>query len=167
MPLFDLRWRRLMMTVRGIFPGTLHKPPSILFRENELDHVRRLSEKSLSEFRKIASKLQSKHDHYEAKLLEISGETLRLIDESGLQHKDFSGGYYPNFMMKVNHGKDLTFGTKWQETLRDKPLYPGRLLKESPHTALVMDELTPTLAGGIRPDKTIVLQKEVCKIFTE
>ena len=136
---------------------------NIIFQENELYQVQRLREKSLPEFRIIAMRLRSKLEHFDEKLMEIARNTLQLIDESGLQAMDFSGSYYPNYMMKVNQGKDPTFGTKWQETLRDKPLYPGRLLKESPHSATVIDKLAPSLADAFDQTKQLFFRKKFAR----
>ncbi len=135
----------------------------ILFNENEIDHVQRLKEKSLAEFGNIASKLQSKLENESKKLKTVALKTLQLIDESGIQHKDFSGSYYPNYMLKAAQDKELKFDTKWQETLLDKPLYPKRLLKESAHSAAVLDELAPSLAAAFEETKRIYFRKKFIK----
>jgi ATP-dependent exoDNAse (exonuclease V) beta subunit len=135
----------------------------ILFNENELDHVQRLKEKSLAEFGKIAARLQSKLENISKELKTIAKNTLQLIDESGLQHKDFSGRYYPKFMLKVVENKELKFDAKWQESIRDKPLYPKRLLKESAQSASVMDELAPSLATAFDETKQLYFRKKFIK----
>ncbi|MBT8274766.1 MAG: UvrD-helicase domain-containing protein [Bacteroidia bacterium] len=132
----------------------------ILFKENELDHVQRLKDKSLPEFRKIASKLQSELESITLQIKEKALEILELIDESGLQFTDFNRSSYPNHMLKLAEGNDPKFDAKWQETLRDKPLYPAKLLKESAHSATVIDEITPALADAFDQTKQLSFRKK-------
>lgn len=141
----------------------ISRAAGILFNENELQNVTRLKEWSLARFNNIRSRLLAALSKTEDQLNKIASETLQLIEESGLEHSDFTGGYYPNFIMKIQSGKDVDYSRKWQETLREKPLYPGRLLKEAPHSAAVIDELAPEFAGVFDEIKSLYFRKKLIR----
>lgn len=137
----------------------ISRAAGILFNENELPNVERLKTWSLARFNKIRSRLRTALSEVVSQLQQLAGDTLQLIDESGLEHRDFSGSYYPNYLKKVLDGTDLRFGSKWQEALRDKPLYPTRLLKEAPQSASTIDELAHQFADVFDQTKTIYFRK--------
>jgi len=121
------------------------KTAGLLFNENETIPINKLREKSLDDFLDFRIQLKKKREALLKELKRIASETLQLIDEAGLQFMDFSGSFYPKFMAKIAAGNfAVTLNTKWQEQLGEKPLYPGRVLKESPEIAATLDELAPT-----------------------
>jgi len=120
------------------------KTSSLLFNENDSDQIKTLKEKSLDDFIKFRKQLKEKRKVFETEIIKISNETLQLIEEAGLEFTDFSSGYLPKHFQNLANGKfDLNFKTKWQETMGEKPLYPGRVKKDTPELALVIEELVP------------------------
>ena len=131
------------------------KTAGLLFNENDTLHINKLKEKSLDDFLDFRKELKKKRAALSNDLKKIAAETLQLIEESGLQFVDFSGSYYPKFMDKIVAGDfNLNLSAKWQEQLGEKPLYPGRVLKDSPEAAATLDELEPTFTINFEKIKT-------------
>src|SRR5690606_20971470 len=86
----------------------------------------------------------------------IASQTLQLIAESGLQFDDFSGKYLPKHFENLSLGKyDLNFSAKWQDTMGERPLYPGRV---SSAIGAIIDELTPIFITNFQQTKSLVFQ---------
>lgn len=134
----------------------------ILLNENDIPYVSLLKEKSLSDFVKLSVKLKTKNKEFSNEIEALASKMLRLIDESGLQFEDFSNKSLPNYFKNLtNPVKKVSFGLKWQETMGDKPLYPTRVVKESPHLAPVIDELTPQFITAFEETKRLVFQQKL------
>ncbi|MCB0468457.1 MAG: UvrD-helicase domain-containing protein, partial [Aequorivita sp.] len=128
----------------------------LLYDENDSAHVSNLKQKSLDDFLEFKKQLLKKKKVLSGKIETIAAETLQLIDESGLQFDDFSGSYLPKHFQNLATGRyDLNFGAKWQETMGEKPLYPGRV---SAAIGGIIDELTPTFIANFQQTKSSVFQ---------
>ncbi len=128
----------------------------LLYDENESGHVSILKQKSLEDFLEFKKQLILKKKKLSEAIETIASETLQLIDESGLQFDDFSGSYLPKHFQNLSIGRyDLNFGAKWQETMGEKPLYPGRV---SAAIGGIIDELTPNFIANFQQTKALVFQ---------
>ncbi len=135
------------------------KSSGLLFNENDSVQIEMLKEKTLDDFIKFRKQLKAKRKVLENKITTVAKETLRLINEAGLEFTDFSGGYYPKFLDKIAVGNfDANLDRKWQETLDEKPLYTGKILKSKPEIAAVLDELQPLFVKAFE-DVKILLPK--------
>ena len=133
----------------------------ILFSENDSAVVNGFRELSLDDFITIENWLRSGIEDLSQSIEHIAKQTLQLIEESGLQHNDFSGGYFPKYFVNLLEGKTDRYEGKWQQELTDKPLYPGRVLKKDPHTAQVMDELASQFAEAFQQSKDLVFRRRL------
>ncbi|QQX77712.1 MULTISPECIES: UvrD-helicase domain-containing protein [Aequorivita] len=128
----------------------------LLYDENESGHVSLLKQKSLEDFLAFKKQLILKKKELSEAIEAIASETLQLIAESGLQFDDFSGSYLPKHFQNLSIGRyDLNFGAKWQETMGEKPLYPGRV---SAAIGGIIDELTPNFIENFQQTKALVFQ---------
>jgi len=134
----------------------------VLLNENDIPYVSLLKEKSLSDFVKLSVKLKTKSKDLSEEIKTLASKMLQLIDESGLQFEDFNNKSLPNYFKNLTTPvKKVSFGLKWQETMRDKPLYPTRVVKETPHLAAVIDQLTPQFITAFEETKRVVFQQKL------
>ena len=82
----------------------ISRAAGILFNENELPNVERLKTWSIARFNKIRSRLRTALSEVVSQLQQLAGDTLQLIDESGLEHRDFSGSYSPITLKRFSMG---------------------------------------------------------------
>ena len=136
------------------------KTSGLLFNENDSLHIEKLKEKSLDDFIKFRKHLKGKKSSLKKGLIKIAKETLQLIEEAGLEFSDFNSSYLPKHFQNLANGKfDLNFKTKWQETMGEKPLYPGRIKKDTPELAIIIDELEPVFAENLKKTKELAYQE--------
>lgn len=131
----------------------------ILFSENDNAQVENLKKKTLDDFIQYTIKIKNAKHEYSTQLVAIASEVLRLIEESGLQAEDFSNKSLPAYFGNLKSGNSVNFNLKWQESLGEKPLYPGRVLKDSPHVAETIDELTPRFIDAFETTKALYFKK--------
>ena len=128
----------------------------LLYDENNSGHVSVLKEKSLEDFLEFKKQLVLKKKLLSQKIESIASQTLQLIEESGLQDDDFSGGYLPKHFQNLSVGRyDVNFSAKWQETMGKKPLYPKRV---SAAIGGIIDELTPHFIVNFQQTKELVFK---------
>ena len=138
------------------------KASSLIFDEKEYSHVSNLREKSLADFIKFKRKLIKQRHELSEEIKEVAEKTLELINESGLEHSDFSRGSFPGYMLKLSTGKfEVKFGLQWQNTLKDKPMYTATTLKNAPHVAETIDELLPQFVANFEATKEMVFQLQL------
>lgn len=128
----------------------------LLYDENESDHVFELKQKSLEDFLEFKKQLILKRKNLSDEIESVASQTLQLIEESGLQFDDFSNGYLPKHFQNLATGRyDLNFGTKWQESMGEKPLYPTRVPLD---IRAIIDTLTPRFIADFQQTKDLVFQ---------
>lgn len=129
---------------------------SLLFNENDLFYVNQLKEKTLKDFRVLKTELLKKIAITENKIVETAEKTLNLISEAGLEYSDFSGSYFPKFLINLKNKKfDLNFETSWQTNLIEGvKLYPKT--KVTDDVAQTIEDLQPTLANAFTNTKQAV-----------
>jgi len=131
----------------------------IILSENDAPHLAKLKDKSLQDFLEFKKGVAAKRLLLSEKIKITASETLQLIEEAGLQFDDFSNGYLPkHFQHLASENFTVNFGAKWQETLKDKPLYPGRVVKETPEIIPIIVELAPVFAVNFETTKQWVFQ---------
>jgi ATP-dependent exoDNAse (exonuclease V) beta subunit len=129
---------------------------SLLFDENESEHMAKLKNKSLVDFSLFKKQLKIEQKSLSENIKKIATDTLQLIDESGLQQSDFNGGYFPKHFQNLASGKyAINFGAKWQEDMDSKPFYPKRV---NSHSAATIDELSPGFIASFETSKSYVLR---------
>ena len=128
----------------------------LLYDENNSGHVSVLKEKSLEDFLEFKKQLVLKKKLLSQETESIASQTLQLIEKSGLQDVDFSGGYLPKHFQNLSMGRyDVNFSAKWQETMGEKPLYPKRVFAV---IGGIIDELTPHFIVNFQQTKELVFK---------
>ena len=126
----------------------------LLFNENDADQVSVLKQKSLEDFLEFKKQLILKRKHLSEEIEKIASETLQLIDESGLEHSDFTRATLPNHFLKLKSGEYNVYANKLQENLETgKSLYKA---KEDPAITSIIDSLTPTFLSNYLKIKEMV-----------
>ncbi len=128
----------------------------LLYNENDSPHVAVLKGKSLEDFLEFKKQLILKKKNLSTEIEDLALQALQLIEESGLQDDDFSGKYLPKHFQNLSIGRyDLNFSTKWQDTMGEKPLYPGRVTAA---IGGIIDDLTPAFINSFQQTKNLVFQ---------
>ena len=123
--------------------------------ENDLIPLATLKDKSLQDFEDLKIYLKESIKTLKNTLTETSNQALEYIASCGLEHSDFSGGYLPKYFVNLAAGNfRVSFESKWQLELEEKPLYPGRV---SGATALTMDRIQPELVAYFYQTKESVI----------
>lgn len=106
----------------------LLKMGRLLFDETHYQALDVFSGKKIEDFLQLKKTLRDYGDETEKMLRNTAKEILEHIGSNGLEFSDFSGKYFPNFILKISEGQfDLNTNTRWVEEFGSKPLYPGRV----------------------------------------
>ncbi len=115
----------------------------LLYIENDADHVAVLKEKTLGDFLDFKKQLVQKIKTLSEEIKNNARQVLLLIDESGLEHSDFTRGTLPNHFLKLKEGNYEVYANKLQENLEEgKGLYK---VKEVSAITSVIDAIRPEL----------------------
>jgi ATP-dependent exoDNAse (exonuclease V) beta subunit len=122
----------------------LLKMGRLLFDETHYQALDVFSEKKTEDFLQLKKTLRGYGNETEKMLRNTAKDILEHIESNGLEFSDFSGKYFPNFILKISEGQfDLNTDSKWVEEFGSKPLYPGRV---SPSKQQILDEEAPAFA---------------------
>jgi len=131
----------------------------LLLNENDAIHVISLKEKSLDDFIKFKKILVEKKEELLEKIELLATDNLRLIEESGLEFKDFTGGYFPKFLTKLEKGDfSIDFNTSWQANFNYTILYTAATIKKNPAIAEIIDELTPSFRAAFGLSRSLIFE---------
>ncbi len=102
----------------------LHKIGALLFEENQVEHLEKLKDKSIVDFLELQKSLQVKIKYCEDKIASEAKQIIMLFDQNGLQETDFTSGYFPKFIQKIDGGDlNLDYKAAWKQNFGEKPLY--------------------------------------------
>ena len=93
----------------------------ILFRENELPHLKTLEDKELNDFKTLQKTIIAKSELIKSEVGSLASEVLDLIEETGLTDEDFPRKTLPSHFKKVRdlqQSADSYYNNKLEETLR-------------------------------------------------
>ncbi len=139
----------------------LYSIAKLLVNENNYFYLEKLQEKNLADFRAFSRKLKNEMLALEQKVLALTEEFFNLLVENDLQHTDFSGGYLPKYFLKLQKKNfENLFGAKWQDTIAETKLYPGRISEDK---KACIDNLQPEIAALFSESKNLVLQHGFCQ----
>lgn len=140
-----------------------NKIAKLLVNENDIPFIETLKDKTLNDFNTLKSQLKKEYTTLELNLAEIAKNVLTLIEEAGLEFNDFSGGYLPKHFKKIaSQNFNVSFGTKWQEDLETKNLYPKRVSNE---VASIVEQIQPELADAFQNTKRGIFHFKFLKAF--
>jgi ATP-dependent exoDNAse (exonuclease V) beta subunit len=77
----------------------------LILNENNREEISHFNNKSIAEFVEIKNKLVEFCKQIEAETIAQASEALLLIENSGIDLKSFSGGYFPKHLVSIQEGK--------------------------------------------------------------
>ena len=124
-----------------------NKISKLLVSENDSNYLKDLKHNTLNDFNGFKTSIRKKIARITSEITTISNEVLTLIEESGLEHNDFSSSYLPKHFLKLSQNSlKVSFDTKWQENLLEgQTLYPKRV---SDFVASTINDIQPTILGA-------------------
>jgi len=104
----------------------------LLVKENDLNYLNELKDKSLSDFKALKKNLQQQHNVLTSQITEVAQSVLSLINQSQLEQNDFSSSYLPKHFIKLSEENfNVSFSTKWQiDLIEGGSIYPKRVSTE-------------------------------------
>ncbi len=136
----------------------------LLVNENDISALSSLKNKTLEDFKNLKKQLSKDIIEIEAQIVDVAHGALALIEECGLEFKDFSGSYLPKYFQKLSTKSFyVTFGAAWQNTLLEgNTIYPKRV---KPDVASVIDGIQSQLADAFLGTKNALFAIKLKKGF--
>ncbi len=96
----------------------------LLFNETHAPHLENLRDKDIDDFWGLKKILRQGSVALEEKLTKIASRALDLIDLNGLEPSNFTGSYFPKFMIKIADGDlNMDFNAGWKQNFGTATLY--------------------------------------------
>jgi len=113
----------------------------LLFNETHAQHLDKIKDKGIDDFLGLKAILRKRSTALKESLVKTATQTLRLIGKEGLETSDFSGGYFPKFLIKIADGDvNMDFSAAWKQNFETATLYN----KSAPeHVKAALDRLHP------------------------
>ena len=134
----------------------ISKISQLLYKETEKQAILKLKKKSIDDFLELNKYLKKEKVSITKNIKALANESLQLIEEAGLQYNDFTRSSLPNYFKKLqNEDFKIDYKAKWQATLGEQALYPGRV---DDSVASIIDELEPRFITNFKKTKSLVHQ---------
>lgn len=113
----------------------------LLFNETHTSHLEKIKDKGIDDFLGLKEVLRKRSTALRESLTDTASQTLRLIDEEGLDTTDFTGSYFPKFLMKIADGDlKMDFTAGWKQNFETATLYNK---STSENVKVMLDRLQP------------------------
>ncbi|MGB6154207.1 MAG: UvrD-helicase domain-containing protein [Pricia sp.] len=113
----------------------------LLFNETHAEHLEKIREKDIDDFLGLKKVLRKKASSLKDNLTATAAQTLQLIDEEGLETSDFTGSYFPKFLIKIADGDlNMDFSAGWKQNFVTATLYNK---SATPAVKATLDRLHP------------------------
>ena len=135
----------------------------LLSVETNLEHLKALEDKSLTDFEAFSKKLSKHLTSIKDKIVTIVDAVFQLIESNGISPEHaFTGKYAYKYFLKLKTKEldGLKFEAAWQKNLSDnsKPLYAKTSKELSTEQKTTLDTLQPEIAAYFEDSKTAILQ---------
>jgi len=136
------------------------KTSSLLFNENDREHIDVLKEKSLDDFIDFRKQLKEKRKAFKNEILKSAEDVLQKITSEGILPEHFLRKTLPNHFLKIKEGNYDVYKNKLQEYLEagGKALYK---VKTDVQISSKIDEITPFLLHQYTKIKSKVFQLQL------
>lgn len=143
----------------------LKKISRLLYNENDLPHVEKLKNKSISDFTSLKKLLLQKKILLESALVAEANGFFKFLLDNSLEKSDFSGSYLPKYFEKIScKNFDVLSTAKWQQTLGEANLYPQKTSQEAKG---LLDSLKPQIVSMFQESKTQILQLQFIETLSQ
>lgn len=134
------------------------KASSLLFSENESNHVGKLKQRSLDDFLSFRKTLYVILEKTKNELIAVTNSLFEVVSSNGLDRSSFSrGSFYDHFTKLANGATSINFETKWQESVvNEEPLYTK---STDDSVKAVMDGLSSIFKNSFEVSKALYYKK--------
>ena len=134
----------------------------LLISENDIWFINLLKDKRLQDFKALKTNLQEQFKSYSEQVTEVAKTVLELIQETQIEHTDFSSSYLPKHFMKLADGNfNVSFSTKWQNDLIEGfPVYPKKVSEDVANT---VEGIRQQLIDAFQTTKKAIFQIKFLK----
>ncbi|TWO33812.1 AAA family ATPase [Seonamhaeicola sediminis] len=141
-----------------------NKIAKLLVNENNIPYIQTLAHKTLNDFKVLKAQLKKDILTTENTIIKHAKSVLNLIDESGLEHKDFSRSTLPNHFKKVSQlNLNGLYNNKLEENIRERNgIYTTKL---NPVLADTIDAILPQIEVAYNTVKSLVYHHSFLKNF--
>tara|TARA_B110000003_G_scaffold174149_1_gene173756 strand:- start:3666 stop:6788 length:3123 start_codon:yes stop_codon:yes gene_type:complete len=117
----------------------------ILLKEQDIAHFRKLSDKSLQDFKRVQQKLRVYQKEVIAKMSCIGEEALKIIENKSLEYKDFYRSMLPNHFLSLINKTELTnfFDQSALKKRIDEQIFYSK--SKSAHTIALIKDILPEI----------------------
>ena len=127
----------------------------LLLSENDLPYIERLKKKTLRDFNALKNHLQKFVSNLKTKIINNASSVLTLIQEAGLEYKDFKGQWLPKHFIKLSEGNfNVSFSTAWQNALLENNDLTK--VKEEPFIVDTIRSIQPQIAEAFTSTKKLI-----------
>lgn len=135
----------------------------LLTKENDLEHLEKIKDRSLQDFKDLKSKVQEEKITLEKALPLKAQKVLDLIGSVGLEFSDFTRQTLPNHFKKIATGNfDKLFTNKLQQNLEEGAIYNKSTAQG---TKDIIDKILPQLLAGYLETKQDIFQLKFLQQF--
>jgi len=135
---------------------------NLLKNENELVHVEKIRNKSISNFLEFKSTFFKKASNTKSNIISVAKKFISEMERNGLGFSDFSGNYVENYINKLlsNDFYNIKYDAIWQKSFGEKPLYRA---KEKNEVITAFEKSTQQLTLLFLESKELVLHFQFLK----
>jgi len=139
-----------------------YKISKLLINENDIPFIDKLKSKTLDDFKVLKKQLKINIKDAEKNIVEIAQNTLNLIEEAGLEFKDFSRSTLPNHFKKASKLEfNSLYGNNLEENISNRTgVYPKTL---SDAIANIIDQILPEIEISYKTIKATVYNLKFLK----
>ncbi|TXE12875.1 AAA family ATPase [Seonamhaeicola algicola] len=141
-----------------------NKIAKLLVNENDIPFIQTLKDKTFDDFNKLKIHLKKEILNIENTIVENAKQVLNLIENSGLEHANFSRGTLPNHFIKAHALKlDGLYNNKLEENIIERKGIYTKSLK--PDLANSIDAILPEIELAFKTIKNNVYHYKFLNIF--
>jgi len=141
-----------------------NKIAKLLVNENDMPFINELKDKTLHDFKVLKSQLKKDISDLEKHIVEQAKAVLKLIEEAGLEHTDFTRGTLPNHFLKASK---LELNSLYSNKLEDNITERKGIYKKTLDAVIAstIDALLPEIEILYKTIKTQVFHLKFLKAF--
>ncbi len=141
-----------------------NKIAKLLVNENDIPFIETLKHKSLADFKALKTKIKKEIIALESSISEKAENVLTLIEEAGLEFKDFTRSTLPNHFKKASElAFERLYDNKLEENISErKGLYTKTL---DPSLIDTIEAILPTIESSYKLIKASVFHLKFLKTF--
>ncbi|PKP25514.1 MAG: DNA helicase UvrD [Bacteroidetes bacterium HGW-Bacteroidetes-2] len=141
----------------------LNEISNLLKNENDLVHVEKIRNKSISNFLEFKKTVLHKIKINTTTIISVAKKFIAEMDRNGLSFSDFSGNYVESYINKLlNKNFKMEFTAIWQISFGEKPLYRA---KEKKEIITAFENCTRQLTLLFLESKDLVLHYQFLKMI--